>query len=366
MKRNHTRKSDCGTLIGVVFGLVWITGCAPENKGPNAETDGLSASGPVVYTTVYPAHYFATTLGENLIEVRYGPGSERGAEGWRPDGDQLDAMARANAILVNGAGFEEWLEKVSLPQGLVQSLSDEWRSDWIELEDAVIHSHGDEGEHSHAGLASMVWLDFTLASRQVVAIEDLFVALRPDAEALIRERSQALREELRSLDEAFEAAFAMWKETPGLASHPVYPYLAKRFGLSMQSMHWEPGVEPGSDEWSSLDAMLVDHPANWMLWEGEPAPEARRQLEERGIRVIVLPTGVDQPDTGDFMDIMRSGLTAIARPRLQWRSCPTSSNSSLGLFGRRSSLRVEVQPRQRYDMQTVRPRSGSRRGTGRV
>ena len=57
--------------------------------------------------------------------------------------------------------------------------------------------------------------------------------------------------------------------------------------------------------------MLVDHPANWMLWEGEPAPEARRQLEERGIRVIVLPTGVDQPDTGDFMDIMRSGLTAI-------------------------------------------------------
>jgi zinc transport system substrate-binding protein len=56
---------------------------------------------------------------------------------------------------------------------------------------------------------------------------------------------------------------------PLLGSHPVYQYLARRYGLSLVELHWEPEVVPDEAALGDLKEILAEHPAAVMLWEGE-------------------------------------------------------------------------------------------------
>ncbi len=49
---------------------------------------------------------------------------------------------------------------------------------------------------------------------------------------------------LTALDAELQASVAGNPELPVLFSHPVYQYLAHRYGLSARSVHWEPDQMP--------------------------------------------------------------------------------------------------------------------------
>ena len=63
---------------------------------------------------------------------------------------------------------------------------------YIRIEDAVTHTHGREGEHSHGSTAFTIWLDPTLAFLQAQTIRDALMARLPDQEQELRDRFQAL------------------------------------------------------------------------------------------------------------------------------------------------------------------------------
>ena len=56
---------------------------------------------------------------------------------------------------------------------------------------------------------------------------------------------------------------------------------AQRYGLNMQSVHWEPDAEPDAVMWQELEDILETHPAKIMLWEDEPRPSVKTALAER-------------------------------------------------------------------------------------
>jgi hypothetical protein len=47
---------------------------------------------------------------------------------------------------------------------------------------------------------------------------------------------------------------------------------------------------PDEKEWTKfrLTRAAFPRPTAWMLWEGEPLPEIRAQLEQEGVRVVVV------------------------------------------------------------------------------
>ncbi len=96
-----------------------------------------------------------------------------------------------------------------------------------------------------------------------------------------------------------------------LASHPVYQYLERRYGLDLTSFHWEPDLTPPPEEWAALDALLGQRAATVMLWEGEPTQETRAELQSRGLRVVALPTLSNRPSKGDFLNAMRAAIDAL-------------------------------------------------------
>jgi zinc transport system substrate-binding protein len=85
----------------------------------------------------------------------------------------------------------------------------------------------------------------------------------------------------------------------------VYDYLARRYGLNLKSVHWEPDEFPSDAQWSELRAMLIKHPAKWMIWEGEPMQASVERLKAMGVSSLVFDPCGNTPNRGDFMSVMR-------------------------------------------------------------
>ncbi len=91
------------------------------------------------------------------------------------------------------------------------------------------------------------------------------------------------------------------------ASHPVYQYLSKGYGINIISYHWEPDQMPTDVDWKEFEHELDHHSARAMLWEDEPLTELKRKLEDLGVSVIVYNPGGNRTDL-DFISLMKQNV----------------------------------------------------------
>ncbi|MEA3274272.1 MAG: metal ABC transporter substrate-binding protein, partial [Pseudomonadota bacterium] len=222
--------------------------------------------------------------------------------------DTVRAYQEADLILLNGAGYAKWTAKVSLPRFKLVDTSRAFRDRYIHTEGPATHSHGPDGDHSHAGIAFTTWLDFTQAAQQAKAITEALVRKRPELRSELERRVAELEEDLMALENRLRAIVAGKPGQPLVASHPVYQYLARRYGLNLQSLMWEPEEIPGADQWHGLEQRLRDHPALWMLWEDNPNPVSVQRLDTLGVGSLVFAPAGNRPAEGDFMTLMRRNL----------------------------------------------------------
>jgi zinc transport system substrate-binding protein len=59
--------------------------------------------------------------------------------------------------------------------------------------------------------------------------------------------------------------------------------------------------------------MRQQHPAEWMLWEAEPAPEIRERLQKLGVQSVVFAPVANRPHAGDFLGVMSENLANLER-----------------------------------------------------
>ena len=76
-------------------------------------------------------------------------------------------------------------------------------------------------------------------------------------------------------------------------------------------MMWEPDEDPGGKEWKYLQEVVKDHPASWMIWEGEPLSGIARRLQEMNIQGQVFSPCFARPQQGDFLSIMQQNIKNI-------------------------------------------------------
>lgn len=265
-----------------------------------------------IYTVNYPLSYFAERIGGEAVEVTFPVPADRDPAFWMPPIMVLSDFQQADLILLNGAGFAKWLDKVSMPRSRLVDTSRAFKDDFIPVENAVTHSHGPEGEHSHTGTASTTWLDMQQAAQQAEAVAKALTRRLPEQKAAIESNLDALKKELMDLDSRL-AALSKDENVSGLlASHPRYQYLARRYDLEIRSVQWESGETPSEEQWKEVDALLEKAPATWMLWETTPTAEAAAKLDSLNIASLVFNPMANKPAEGDFMSVMRENVERLS------------------------------------------------------
>ena len=144
-----------------------------------------------------------------------------------------------------------------------------------------------------------------------MAVHEALLKRLPDSADTLQSNSDELIADLVKLDNSFREATAELEGRPLFASHPVYQYLARRYGLSLESFHWEPDVVPDAHALAELESKREEHPASVMIWEGPPAAESVRLLDDLGIRSIVISPGGNRPSEGDWLSLMKKNLAVL-------------------------------------------------------
>jgi zinc transport system substrate-binding protein len=175
-----------------------------------------------------------------------------------------------------------------------------------------MHTHSPGGEHEeHTGWAFTTWLDFKWAQSQADVILEALVVIAPQSESQFRSNAEQLKSDLEMLDSLAMKIGRQVDARPLLGSHPVYQYLARRYKLNMQSVHWEPDVDPDRHAWQELEHIRSHHKAAIMLWEDQPTSATAQQLSTRGIESVVFDPCANRPEDADFVSVMRDNLSRL-------------------------------------------------------
>lgn len=296
-------------FISPIAILLSLTACKPADDSNSSKAPQTSQGKPQVYVANYPLKYFAERIGGDAIEVQFPAPSDEDPVFWQPDDAAVSGFQSADLILMNGATYSKWAEKVTLPQSKLVDTSAGFKAQFIEIKADTTHSHGPSGEHSHSGTAFTTWIDFQQAIQQAEAIAKSLTKYASEAE----KNFSILKAELEALDARLLAVGKRLANVPLVASHPVYHYFARRYTLNIRPVLWEPETVPDDKAMEELKGILTTHPAKWMIWEGDPAKDSVAKLETIGVKSVTFDPCGNVPDSGDFMAVMKANVEAFEK-----------------------------------------------------
>lgn len=280
-----------------------LTGCGGQQAQREAAKDGEF----VIVTSFYPIYIEVLNITEGVegVKVVNMTKPQTGClHDYQLTTEDLKTLEGADALVVNGAGMESFLDKVTAQQQSLKII-DASRSDNIHLLK--------EGEEDNPH----VWLSVTYAIEQVKAITSQLCEADPEHEKQYRDNAMAYVVKLMDLREEMHGELDSLPHKDIVTFHEAFPYLAKEFRLNIVSViEGEPGTEPAPKELEELIAKVQGLPVKVLFTEPQYSPAAAETIaRETGARLYQLDpvvTGESSPEAKDaYIDTMRKNMKVL-------------------------------------------------------
>jgi zinc transport system substrate-binding protein len=277
-------------LSGLMLLLVAGCGDTVESTTPSASPDVLGP--PRIVVSSWPLLDLAQTVCGSAATVQLPAPPQTLPRLWKPTSDEARQLQSADLILLNGAGYEPWKSRVSLPGSRVVDTARGYYDQFIRIPDAVVHQHGPEGQHSHAGTVWSTWLDPELVAAQLSELTKACVRTVPEHATQFETVAARLNSELSVLNTMTVTLRESTKSMPPalLADGPYYHYLSRRLGWPDRYLHWENSAEElTADEKSELTSLIQSEPAlagALFLLNSERPESAAQFVASSGLRVV--------------------------------------------------------------------------------
>ena len=177
-------------LFALMLAVMSLMVACGQSENGKAEGRAMvsDADRPDVAVVNYPLAYFAERIGGDKINVVYPAPTDEDPAFWMPDTAALKMYQDADLILLNGATYAKWVDKVSLPMSKMVNTSEAFADKYRIIKSAVKHSHGPGGEHSHSGTDFNTWVDPKHAIEQAHAVTSALTHLLPADSVLFRDQ----------------------------------------------------------------------------------------------------------------------------------------------------------------------------------
>ena len=200
---------------------------------------GAAAEDVSVMATFYPVYILAENVLDGVEGVRLSsmtPPATGCLHDYQLLTSDMKALAKAQALLVNGAGMESFLPDLA---GQFPSLKIIDCSQGVELlaEEGEEHDHGEYNAH--------IWLAPQNAVQMVKNLRDGLSELLPDKAEQIRANAEQYIARLEALDAELREAIAALPNKKIVTFHEAFPYFAKAYGLEDMIGSVEPGCSSG-------------------------------------------------------------------------------------------------------------------------
>ena len=281
---------------------VALVGCGGTDKPAEKKT----AEPFRIVTSFYPM-YVATiniTDGVDGVEVYNMTKPQTGClHDYQLMTEDMKTLEKADAFVINGAGMEDFMDKVTEQQKKLKVID---ASRGIEL----IHDD-EEGDNPH------VWLSVTDAITQVRNIADQLKEADPAHAAAYEKNAVAYIEKLTSLKSEMHAALDNVPHKDIVTFHEAFPYFAKEFNLNIIGVvEREPGTEPTPTELQETIEQVNALPTKVLFTEPQYSPAAAETIaRETGAKIYTLDpvvTGEATPAAKNaYIDTMKKNMQVL-------------------------------------------------------
>ena len=294
-------KKACTLLLALL--LLSLSGC------------GAAAEDISVMATFYPVYVLAENVLDGVEGVSLSsmtPPSTGCLHDYQLLTSDMRALAKAKALLINGAGMEAFLDDVTGQFPNLTVIDCSLGVDLIaeEEDEEADHDH----DHDHGEYNAHIWLAPENAVQMVKNLRDGLSALLPDQAERIAANADAYIARLSALDAELRAAIEPLPRKEIVTFHEAFPYFARAYGLEVAAVV---ALEP--DE--PVSPRMLKEVIEKVKAAGNPPLFSEPQYENAALRTVAMETGapvyeLDPLVTGDgaktaYEDVMRKNLQVL-------------------------------------------------------
>lgn len=208
------------------------------------------------------------------VTALVGPDSD--AHVFQPTPVHGKRLAQAGLVVINGLGFEGWIDRLVKVSG--------YRGSMVVASQGVTPRQG--GGH---GIDPHAWQDLALVRRYVVNLRDAIGQRWPQHEAELKIRSQAYLERIMTLDrQVHEQLGAIPRaQRRVITSHDAFGYFAAAYGVDfLAPQGWNTHSEPSAAAVARLIRQIKQDSVRALFVENISDPRLiQRIAQEAGVRV---------------------------------------------------------------------------------
>ncbi|MGE0153870.1 MAG: metal ABC transporter substrate-binding protein [Reyranellaceae bacterium] len=237
----------------------------------------------------------AREIGGERVEVQSLVGPDGDAHVFQPSPNDARAVAQAAVLIVNGLGFEGWLDRLQRSAGFKGRLvvaSTGIAPLTMEEDD---HGHGHSHGHSHGGTTSTrkkakaatpvsdphAWQDLANGRAYVDNIARGLAEADPAGAAFYAQRAAAYQQRLAALDARLRRDFAAIarEKRRVITSHDAFAYFGKAYGVEFIPAIASSGdAEPSARQIAALIAQIRKENVKALFVENMSSPRLIEQI----------------------------------------------------------------------------------------
>jgi ABC-type Zn uptake system ZnuABC Zn-binding protein ZnuA len=206
--------------IVVATGLVaiLIAGCAGGDRPAGSGAGGAQGATLDVVATTTEVADFAKVVGGDRVRVTSLIKPNVDAHDYEPSPADIDAIARADVVLKNGAGLEEWLDDTIGSSGYAGPVVDTSQGVALRQE-----AGGEPDPH--------IWQNPRNARLMVATVERALAQAEPAGAAQFQANLTAYTRELQTLDTEVARQLDSLANKKLVTNHDAFSYYIDRYGL---------------------------------------------------------------------------------------------------------------------------------------
>lgn len=280
-----------GLILAFILAFTGCMGAGTSDK--NGSTGQKDDKKLKIVASFYPAYDLVKQIAGDKAEVT-NLTQTGSAHGYEPSIEDMKKIVDSDLLVVNGAGFESWLDKVKqanpnltildLSTGIELIKNEEADHDHEKAEDKHDndhdhegaedkhdHDHDNEGEghhHHHGPNDPHIWLSLKNAAKMLENIKNQLIKLDPQSKDYFESNYKAYAKKLADLDKKYTEALAPYKGRYFVVPHEAYGYLARDYHLNQLALE---GVnsdsEPNLTRMAEITKIMKDKQIKTIFYE---------------------------------------------------------------------------------------------------
>jgi len=295
---------------------------APASARASAPATG-SANAPKVVASFSILADMLRQIAPPDFEITALVGADADAHVFAPTPADGRRLAAADLVVVNGLGFEGWIDRLIKASGYRGTVVVASQGIAARKEAA---SHGHTGgpaqghKHQHGSLDPHAWQDLAHARRYVATIRAALARRWPERAAEIAARSAEYTARIDALDRRLRELLAAVprEQRRVMTSHDAFGYLGAAYGIDFIAPHgWSTGAEPSAAAVARLVRQLREQRVRAVFVENISDPRlVQRIAGESGARVggTLYSDALSAPGgpAGNYLKMFEHNVSSIA------------------------------------------------------